>query len=288
MRYLLWLFLPAVLLYWTSPAWAADLTKIDRTIAKEPAYKGAPKYCLLVFGPEAQYRDWLVVDDEAVYVDRKGTGDLSSPENRVPWINKAWCKPIDLSFDGGKVQYKGLNVNKRLFRKEAMWTIEVNGKYQQRVSRDGQERFAPADNPQDAPIIHFDGPLAMEPVSYCDGQTPILTRGSKNNEIAASVGTAGLGKGTFAYVIPPTGVSALKPLAEVEFAHLDPKGKPFKLSIRLAVPEDVCLSFFAPIQVPDNAAGNKAKVTLSFADWKEGGVAARTFEVAINEPKANK
>ena len=32
-------------------AWGADLTKIDRTIAKEPAYKSKPKYCLLVFGP---------------------------------------------------------------------------------------------------------------------------------------------------------------------------------------------------------------------------------------------
>src|SRR5262249_20864309 len=32
------------------PASAADLTKIDRTIAKEPAYKNKPQYCLLVFG----------------------------------------------------------------------------------------------------------------------------------------------------------------------------------------------------------------------------------------------
>ena len=37
-------------------AWGADLTKIDRTIAKEPAYKSKPKYCLLVFGPEAKTR----------------------------------------------------------------------------------------------------------------------------------------------------------------------------------------------------------------------------------------
>ena len=32
-------------------AQAVDLTKIDRTIAKEPAYKNKPRYCLLVFGP---------------------------------------------------------------------------------------------------------------------------------------------------------------------------------------------------------------------------------------------
>ena len=32
---------------------AVDLAKIDRSIAKEPAYKTKPKYCLLVFGAEA-------------------------------------------------------------------------------------------------------------------------------------------------------------------------------------------------------------------------------------------
>jgi len=37
----------------------ADLTKIDRSIKKEPAYQGEPKYCLLVFGPEAKTRIWL-------------------------------------------------------------------------------------------------------------------------------------------------------------------------------------------------------------------------------------
>ncbi len=41
------------------PAPAGDLGKIDRTIAKEPAYQTKPKYCLLVFGPEAKIRVWL-------------------------------------------------------------------------------------------------------------------------------------------------------------------------------------------------------------------------------------
>src|SRR5438067_566227 len=45
-----------------SAGFAADLAKIDRTIVKEPAYKSAPKYCLLVFGPEAATRVWLVLD----------------------------------------------------------------------------------------------------------------------------------------------------------------------------------------------------------------------------------
>lgn len=72
------LFLPLLLAVpWSATATAADLTKIDRTIAKEPAYKAKPKYCLLVFGPEAKTRIWLVVDGDVLYVDRNGNGDLT-------------------------------------------------------------------------------------------------------------------------------------------------------------------------------------------------------------------
>src|SRR4051812_38033338 len=51
---------------------AQDLGKIDRTIKKEPAYAGKPKYCLLVFGPEAKTRVWLIIDGDTLYVDREG------------------------------------------------------------------------------------------------------------------------------------------------------------------------------------------------------------------------
>ena len=61
------------------PAQAADLAKIERTIAKEPRYLGKPTYCLLVFGPEAKFRNWLVVDGDVLYVNRNGNGDLTEP-----------------------------------------------------------------------------------------------------------------------------------------------------------------------------------------------------------------
>jgi hypothetical protein len=38
--------------------------------------------------------------------------------------------------------------------------------------------------------------------------------------------------------------------------------------------------------VPAEAANGKAKVTLSFADWKEANVAPTTLEVTILEGKA--
>lgn len=58
-------------------ACGADLTKLDRTLNKEPAYQGKPTYCLLVFGQEAKTRVWLVFDGKALYIDRNGNGDLT-------------------------------------------------------------------------------------------------------------------------------------------------------------------------------------------------------------------
>jgi hypothetical protein len=51
----------ACLVLATAPLSAADLAQVDRTIAREPAYRSKPKYCLLVFGREAQTRVWLVL-----------------------------------------------------------------------------------------------------------------------------------------------------------------------------------------------------------------------------------
>jgi hypothetical protein len=66
-----------------SSAAAADLAKVDRSIRREPAYRSRPGYCLLVFGPEAKHRAWLVLDGDALYVDRNGNGDLTEEGERV-------------------------------------------------------------------------------------------------------------------------------------------------------------------------------------------------------------
>src|SRR5262249_28305053 len=62
---------------------AADPSKIDRTLGKEPAYRAKPKYCLAVFGPEARTRVWLVLDGDVLYADRNGDGDLTAKDKRI-------------------------------------------------------------------------------------------------------------------------------------------------------------------------------------------------------------
>src|SRR5262249_28937231 len=83
-RSLRWVALTVVLLALPPIAAATDLKKVDRSIVKEPAYvTKQPRYCLLVFGPQATTRVWLVADGDFLYVDRNGNGDLTDPGERV-------------------------------------------------------------------------------------------------------------------------------------------------------------------------------------------------------------
>ena len=75
----------AFLVLGSIPTPAGDLTKVDRAIAKEPAYRAKPRYCLLLFGPEAKTRVWLVQDGDTLYMDRNGNGDLTEAGEKVPW-----------------------------------------------------------------------------------------------------------------------------------------------------------------------------------------------------------
>jgi hypothetical protein len=75
----------------------ADLTNVDRTIAKEPTYHtSSPRYCMLVFGPEAKTRAWLVLDGDILYLDRNGNGDLTEDGERlkVRFVNKEFASPM--------------------------------------------------------------------------------------------------------------------------------------------------------------------------------------------------
>src|SRR5205823_12539815 len=57
---------------------AADSDQAIRLPLKEPVYKSkAPRYCLLVFGPNPSQKIWLVLDGDMLYADRNGNGDLT-------------------------------------------------------------------------------------------------------------------------------------------------------------------------------------------------------------------
>ena len=202
------------------------ISRLDRTTAKEPAYKGKPRYCLLVFGPEVKTRIWLVVDGNTLYVDRNGNGDLTEKGNRVegtPLFDRPGPagRMIGISFgvekltkwDGKDVRLMVLSSAKSddddvvnvFVGKEAFQNTVAGGP-------DGVLKFST--RPQDAPVIHFAGPMLM---ALRVEQT--LIRGDKPQTFQAMIGTPGLGKGTFAALNIGMVPKDIHPVAEFAFPN---------------------------------------------------------------------
>jgi hypothetical protein len=232
-----WLGLTALLLG-TSLAAAngriPDLSKVERRLVKEPAYQEKPGYLLLVLGPEANHKVWLVLDGKTLYVDRDATGDLNRPGCRVTGESDRYhdClfKAGDLTLGGRRyadlqvVVYSakgsvGSGLDELTMFKEfrtaqpegRLFAVSVEVPFEKPFAdlRDGSpvkgtRHFAgPYDatgilqfaaRPEDASIIHLGGPWTFGP----DGEQK-LVRG-RNEDLALKLGTPGRGPGTFACI----------------------------------------------------------------------------------------
>jgi hypothetical protein len=245
-------FLAALMLTTGPPtrARAADLTKIDRTFAKEPTYKSRPKYCLLVFGPKATTRVWLVLDGEVLYVDRSANGDLTGPGKRTENVSKTkkalLFRPGSITAAGGKTRYalevEVVKQGPRFWIPVTVNADKVSLKSPQCGGENGSLQFA--DRAQDAPVLHFDGPLTMkvgrQQARITKGKTD-LTAGTgqefvrgKTAPLPVMVGTPGRGQGTFAALLfrpgdPPAA-------AEIVFPNRNKDGKPIVVQVALNPP----------------------------------------------------
>lgn len=228
-----WLAALALLAVSSAPAAATDLTKIDRTIAKEPVYKNKPKYCLLVFGPEAKTRIWLVHDGDLLYVDRNGNGNLTEKdellrldEPREMIAREYGAEPADhyrrwtvgdITSADGKTKYTGLIVSVC----RDVWGFDMRTHHHLEYLTQGFHlQFA--DRPQDAPIVHFAGPLAA------NLRTDSLIRG-QTRELWAALGTRGLGKGAFVIIFDDKLYNETRLVGEIEFPAKVVGAKPIKV-----------------------------------------------------------
>jgi hypothetical protein len=211
-------------MFWPALASAAELSKVDRTIKKEPAYKGKPKYCLLVFGPEAKTKIWVVLDGTTLYVDRDGDGDLTDPGERFPDDGKE-LKEFEVAGRGGKVRYKVTSIGVHRSEKEGrvflMASVEVVGKFRQYCD------LTPSETLREAPIAHFDGPLRLGLREMNWSPVQKLVRGGKPGDVFAWVGTFDRANGCWV-VVRSDLPEGLHPVAEVEFPPARPGAKPVR------------------------------------------------------------
>ncbi len=213
---------------------SADLTKVDRAIRKEPAYQASPKYCLLVLGLEAKTRVWLVQDGNVLYADRNGDGDLTDKgeaikgrEEREGSVRRIVFEIGELTELDGKARHTHVRLSMQQDKADYL-SARINGKVVQYV-----QLFQLADRPQDAPILHFNGPLTMDLYG-----TGALIGGKKDMEVYARVGTAGVGKALLGRVFTSTDWAAvpegLHPVAEIEFPNKQPGGEPIRAKVTLS------------------------------------------------------
>lgn len=291
-----------------------DLSRIERRINREPTYQGKPGYLLLVLGPEARHKAWLVVDGNTLFVDRFGTGNLDQPECRVEGKpDPCW----DLVFEAGDLMIEGqryknlqicINIAKNTRRispdelpalkqlrdsnpDARICTVRLEMPFEKLLAKSDEKdavktvgRYAgPYDHtgvlqfaarPEDAPIVHFSNTWSFAPEVQYQ-----LVRG-RNVVLSLNLGTPGYGPGTFARV-PYTDLlpSTARPRLDVEYP-LPPEGKSLKQTYILK--ERCCHTrFYGKVPVPGEVPLGEAQVTLSMDGWVEGQVVPATYRMPV-------
>jgi hypothetical protein len=226
-----------VMLAASLPALGVDLSKIPRTIAKEPKYEsGKPQYCLIVFGLEAEQRFWLVRDGERYFLDRNQNGDLTEADESWPKAKppkkRGFLATLFGTTDddaesaefkikvGTKKTEATLNVRNMDEGDSVVLQFEPVG--YMAASSDGNGKLQFGKSAKSAPIIHFGGHLSL------GFDEPYRLARNEPTEIYARIGTQGLGPGTFAYRSYRDVPSDVHPQLEVEF----PKASPGEAPIR--------------------------------------------------------
>lgn len=200
----------------------------------EPKYQSnSPRYCLLAFGPKAEHRIWLVLDDKRLFVDRNGDGKLSEKGEVV--LGKPRIGGREIAGKSTLFLIGELKTGKRTHRNvhlttESLSTLPkaalkdplLKKPYQQdpkaliyqlladvempgftgnqeggRVLRmaymDGSNLLQFAASPKNAPIVHMGG-TSFEAVLW---ENKSFSAG-KEADITVVVGTPGLGRGACA------------------------------------------------------------------------------------------
>ena len=230
---------------------AVDLAKIDRSLRKEPAYESKqPQYCLLVWGPEAKTRVWVVLDGDVLYLDRNGNGDLTDPGERIAaqevYRNRDPDEEVMRHFElncwkageepvltcGPEVEwFYILQIVPRADGHDQTWVKSWQEKpfdfaVTTKTGHAQRARLRFATSPQEAPILHFDGSRRFA-LSGKYGQQ--FFRPGESRDLGVELHTQGLNATvrTDAFELPEN----VHPVAEIEF----PPGRPGEDPIRVRV-----------------------------------------------------
>jgi WD40 repeat protein len=294
----------------------ADLSKVDRTIGKLPSFNSKqPEFCLLVFGPDAGKRVWLVQDGGVLYIDRNSNGDLTEADEKVASDPKS-SSPDEEVFRfragdivDGSLVHKDVEITRfkldhlRDSDAEVRAALERNPMFRAcsvsvdvvmpnqrgsgiegRVSQsamawDERGLLQFSARPADAPIIHFGGPWTVT-LAGREGCWHV----GRSGEVYLVVGTPGIGPGSTADVAYDKVIPAgLMPKLQVSFP---PVGTGESLVKSYDLKRRCCgVNLYGDVAVPDGVGTGKAKIEVSLESWPGTVVASSHHEVEIAPPK---
>lgn len=216
---------------------AVDYGKIDRTLVKEPAYQSKPKYGLLLFGPEARLRVWIVLDGETVYLDRNGDGDLTAKDKRFAKLDD--LKNVELADADGKTRYLISAVGLYKDPKEQGEFLDVNVDIKGPLCYRQYCGLNLSDQPAKAHVAHFHGPLTVGPRTISWKVPPELTlrKGDPKAELSAVIGTMDAPNGCWVVVRTHNGEKSafddgVCPVVEIEFPPKEPGGEDHQAALQ--------------------------------------------------------
>lgn len=144
---------------------AVDYGAVPRPLLKEPDYRAdSPEYALLLFGARADLRVWMVLDRDAVYLDRNGDGDLTQDGERFASTND--CRNVTItSPDGARYVITSVSRIETEIKDQQERLLIVN------VDLPGPPAFRQycgvvlQDSAAKTHLAHFGGPLRVLPGS---------------------------------------------------------------------------------------------------------------------------
>jgi hypothetical protein len=186
-----------------------ELQNVDRRIGKEPTYLAArPLYGLLVFGPTAQKRIWMVLDRsqpeteryDLLYVDLNANGDLTEPGEhfvgemvnndvrfRLPDLNDPVTGAVHTHFS---VRVSAAPASTVMVSATWRGRFKMGGGYPQ-DPENGYMNFT--DKPANAPVMWADGDSPFRFQRWYSGKLPI----GGEEEFRVFVGQPGVGPSSF-------------------------------------------------------------------------------------------
>jgi hypothetical protein len=302
----------ALTMTWATQGTEVNLSEIRAQHAGkivEPKYQHEPRYSLLVIGPNAEIRIWLVMDgNDTVYVDLNGNSNLTDDGEKFG-VDRTIDQPpghrhsTDNFFDLGSINEMPITLDVMVPNPDFVPESEADQKiidlYQQNGWLDAGLARLPGmegrrsinavlftKSASNAQVTWLGGPLTLVPLPEADGKEWILkkwteARNGKRkriDSIAVRIGTFGLAtenapEPAFAPISASEVPEGISPSATFDF-----KSGAIKVLLETRTGGG---GFQGVVSVPESETAENVHVELEFPNWELGHVASTTRTVAI-------